>query len=139
MTGSVFDASVLLRPVLGEPGWQESERVFAAAKVAHAPDWVLAECANALWKATIRGAITTTTALDRLRGISRLDIELHEGAGLLPAALSLAADLRHPVYDCLYIALAIAEDADLVTADARMRDTAEAAGLGERVVWVEDA
>ena len=34
-------------------------------------------------------------------------------------ALNLARELRHPAYDCFYLALAIERDLDLVTADAR--------------------
>ncbi len=32
----------------------------------------------------------------------------------------MAVDLRHPVYDCFYLALAEAEEAPLVTADRRL-------------------
>jgi predicted nucleic acid-binding protein len=34
-------------------------------------------------------------------------------------ALSLAIALNHPAYDCFYLALAIAEDDVLITADRR--------------------
>jgi len=34
-------------------------------------------------------------------------------------ALTLARELRHPVYDCFYLALAIERDLSVVTADAR--------------------
>ncbi len=36
-------------------------------------------------------------------------------------AASLAAAHRHPVYDCLYLALALDLRCDLVTDDARFR------------------
>ena len=34
--------------------------------------------------------------------------------------MDLALKLRHPVYDCLYVALAERQDAPLVTDDARL-------------------
>jgi predicted nucleic acid-binding protein len=136
---AVFDASVLVKSVLGEPGREQATAAYVSADRVHAPDLLQVECANAFWKRHVRGDITLAEALTRLETSRRFDIEYHDSVDLLPVALRIAADLRHPVYDCLYIALAIAEDADLVTADARMRETAEAAGLGERVVWVESA
>ncbi len=39
---------------------------------------------------------------------------------LAGAALRFAIDLRHPIYDCFYLALAEREEATLVTADARL-------------------
>lgn len=37
----------------------------------------------------------------------------------IDAALQLAIDLNHPIYDCLYLALAIRLDTHVVTADRR--------------------
>ena len=54
-----------------------------------APDLVIAEFTNGIWK--------------KIRRAER--------------ALDLALALDHPVYDCLYLAAAIAHEASLVTAD----------------------
>ena len=48
-------------------------------------------------------------------------------------ALALAADLRHPVYDCLYLALALRERTCVVTADKSFHRAALAAEHGEHV------
>jgi predicted nucleic acid-binding protein len=37
----------------------------------------------------------------------------------VPRALTIARALGHPIYDCVYLALAEAENKPLVTADAR--------------------
>jgi predicted nucleic acid-binding protein len=39
---------------------------------------------------------------------------------LASRAFEIAAELRHPVYDCFYLALAEREEASLVTADRRL-------------------
>ena len=39
---------------------------------------------------------------------------------LADRALAIALDLRHPVYDCFYLALAEARGSRLVTADDRL-------------------
>lgn len=40
-------------------------------------------------------------------------------AAAADAALSIANELRHPIYDCCYLALGIAENAPVITADRR--------------------
>jgi predicted nucleic acid-binding protein len=39
---------------------------------------------------------------------------------LAPSALAIAAELKHPIHDCFYVALAERESAALVTADKRL-------------------
>jgi predicted nucleic acid-binding protein len=43
----------------------------------------------------------------------------------LLAAASLALELGHPIYDCLYLAMAIRENALVITADRRFRDAVD--------------
>lgn len=63
-------------------------------------------------------------ALDQARLIAievpRVFSQLVPLAPLRARALSIAAELRHLVYDCFYLALAESEDAMLVTADRRL-------------------
>jgi predicted nucleic acid-binding protein len=47
------------------------------------------------------------------------------------AAANLAIDLGHPLKDCIYLALAVALDCDLVTCDTRF--AARAMGTSDRV------
>jgi len=56
-------------------------------------------------------------ALDLLMG-SGLDVR--PSGPLVRRALVLAHRLKHPVYDCVYLALAQSEGAALVTADERL-------------------
>jgi predicted nucleic acid-binding protein len=55
------------------------------------------------------------------------------------SALAIAHDLAHPIYDCCYLALAIEEDAIVVTADRRFRSAVAAhPSLADRVVLLRD-
>jgi predicted nucleic acid-binding protein len=56
------------------------------------------------------------------RELPQLLTELCPLATLAGRALAIAAELRHPAYDCFYLALAEAKDARLVTADRRFAD-----------------
>ncbi|MDT9165965.1 type II toxin-antitoxin system VapC family toxin, partial [Escherichia coli] len=46
--------------------------------------------------------------------------EIVPSSVVMKSAFTIALDLDHPVYDCLYLALAAARDCRLVTADARL-------------------
>lgn len=47
-------------------------------------------------------------------------VSLAESRSLLNDALELAFEMRHPVYDCVYLALALQREIPLVTADNRL-------------------
>jgi predicted nucleic acid-binding protein len=50
-------------------------------------------------------------------------------ADLYEDALRLAIDLDHPIYDCFYVALAMRNQAPLVTADRKLMELAGIAGV----------
>lgn len=131
------DACALVRHRLPQPG---SERVAAALDAADeviAPDLALAECANALWKHVRIDGLEIEVALRHLDAIENADIDYQPSAPLLPHALELAVMLGHPVYDCLYLALAMVEEAPILTTDRRLARTAIDAGLGDLVMLIE--
>ncbi len=138
MKGAIFDASALVKLVHAEPGTPAAVTAFGeCSSQPMAPDWALLECAQALWRKTRAGDLTAEQALRRHEALETIGLNLIESAVHGGTALSLALALRHPVYDCAYVALALAEDAALVTADARQREVAEAAGVD--VVWIDSS
>jgi predicted nucleic acid-binding protein len=64
-----------------------------------------------------------------------IGLHLLDTDSLAANALDLALTHRHSVYDCAYLAPAVAEDASLVTADSRLRETA--LSLGIEVIWID--
>jgi predicted nucleic acid-binding protein len=79
----------------------------------------VAEIVNVIWKRLMGGAIDRSQAADVPRDLPQLFTELCPLASLAGRALAIAAELRHPAYDCFYLALAEARTARLVTADRR--------------------
>ena len=138
---AVVDASVALKWLLSEEGSE-----LALALRPHyrfiAPDLLLAECANALWKHVQRGQLLPDEAVLAARLLAADDLELAPTKGLLPDAVRLSIELRHPAYDCIYLALAMAEQCPFITADAAFRRKAEqmAGGGGAvRIVTLGEA
>jgi predicted nucleic acid-binding protein len=85
-----------------------------------APDLIVAECANILWKKVQRKELSNDEALIAARLLQSAEIELVPSRALLESATRLAIELDHPAYDCLYLALAVENDCRFVTADERL-------------------
>lgn len=134
MNAAVFDASVLVKLAIEEPHSAHVTRLYGAVEAAIAPDCASIECASALWKKRRYEGYDSAYVSEAFRLLTLIDVAVIESAPLLENALELALSLDHPVYDCIYLALAIQEDVPLVTADARLRDVAVTVGVD--VVWV---
>ena len=116
----VVDASVAVKWVIPEELSDQAESLRGRAARLLAPDLLLPEAANALWKKLLRREITTSEAAQAIDLLMASGLDLRPSGPLLGRALTLAQRLRHPVYDCIYVALAQAEGATLVTADQRL-------------------
>ena len=57
---------------------------------------------------------------------------------LLPAALAISVELRHAVYDCLYLALAEREGAALVTDDQAFLRKTKGSRWSRNVISLRD-
>lgn len=118
MSEFVLDASVAVKWVVAEDGTRNALALLSAGTLC-APDLLIAECANILWKKVRLAQLSAEEALMAAKLIERVDVELYPMRALLEPATRLAIDLDHPAYDCIYLALAIAREAKFVTADAR--------------------
>jgi len=113
----VIDASVALKWVLDEPGHEAADALLDEELVA--PALWLIEAANALWRRARQGELTHDEARERLVELDNAPVATSAIEEDLFAAADLAGELGHPVYDCLYLAAAIREDAHVITADHR--------------------
>jgi predicted nucleic acid-binding protein len=114
----VVDASIAVKWVVEEDGTQAALALRTRAKLI-APDLLVAECANILWKKVQRGELSKDEAILGVRLLERSDIELLPMRSLLATATRIAVELDHPAHDCLYLALAIENACRFVTADER--------------------
>ena len=125
----VIDASVAIKWVVAEPGTDAAlslrqERLFA-------PDSLIPECANVLWKKIVRRELTESEALMAARLLERADVQLQPMRLLLEPAVRLAVSLDHPAYDCVYLALAETMDGELITADRALHRKVQQAKIAK--------
>ena len=121
----VLDASAAVRLILADPAAADlAERVGGAALVL-APELMLTELANTLWKLQRADRLNDLDPQALLAEARELVDRLEPDRHLQAEALALACHLNHPVYDCLYLALARREAASLISSDRRLNALAE--------------
>ena len=120
----VVDASVAVKWLFAERESQEARELLAPRIVLHAPDFILAEVANVIWKKARRKEIPSPQSyIDELANIKDA-VALQSSTELVVEAAALSVQIDHPVYDCIYLACAEACAAPLVTADGRLAQRA---------------
>jgi predicted nucleic acid-binding protein len=117
----VIDASVAVKWFIAdEPNAAQAFAIVQDGPMLIAPDILIAEVCNAAWRSARLGRITQDQVSEIAVALPRFFDALIGAADLAPRAVVIAGQLDHPVYDCLYLALAEAQEVDLVTADMRL-------------------
>jgi predicted nucleic acid-binding protein len=121
----IVDASALVAS-FGNP---ESQRHLVGEELA-GPDLLIPETLNAFWK--LRRAGRSVPTLSVL--LSTLDyVRIVPSRAHAARAAELADRLDHPVYDCLYLALAEAEADVMITTDMTFERKARTRGFRRSV------
>lgn len=124
----VVDASVAVQWIAEEDTSSLSETLLTRADLV-APDLLLIEVANALRRKVYVGDISIDHAKAGLQFI-REKVRLERtSAEILDRALELAELMYHPVYDCIYLAMAERSKTILVTYDQELQERASEQGL----------
>ena len=116
----VVDASVALRWCFQLNGSDAAEELLRSNDPLIAPDLVIAEITNAAWKFVIFDRMPAEVAMSAVHEVAKAFEELVPTSELKDRALAIAIELRHPAYDCFYLALAEQSTSLLVTADGRL-------------------
>ncbi len=143
MIDIVVDSSVALKWLVREQDSELAIRLLSPAVRRLAPDLLLVEVANALWKNERLKRIDPAIARRGVAELPRFFTEFFSAHDLVADASSLARDLDHPVYDCLYIIAARRVDCMLVTADAtllrKLSNSPEKRRVVDLAQWQETA
>jgi predicted nucleic acid-binding protein len=120
----VVDGSVAAKWYFPEPGHEAANGILAGGISGEhellAPDLIVPEFVNVLWKHVRRRECSIAAAEAILAAWQTDHPALVPSADLATRAFQLATALDLSLYDCLYLALALAIEARLVTADRQL-------------------
>ncbi len=132
----VVDASVAVKWFLPEIHAEEALRLLSPGLVLLIPDLLYSEVGNILWKRVRSGEITPDEASALLQVLGDLPLVVHPSWPLVMSAMEIACNTGRTVYDSLYVALAVRENALLVTADERLYNALQGGPLETYLLWV---
>lgn len=115
----VIDASAVVELLLAtETGVHVRRRMWRSGETWHAPHLLDVEVAQALRRLERMRALDGTRGAEALQALGDLDVMRHPHDVLLPRVWALRANVT--AYDAVYLALAEALAAPLVTSDGRL-------------------
>ena len=134
----VVDASVAVKWFVPEPLSNQAEHLLGGGDALFAPDFLLIEFGNIVWKKVRLGELARDDGDAALVALRNGPVGLIGTPPLLERALHLAHEIEHPLYDCLYLATAEAVGATVATADRRFFDRCSMSIMQSRLGWLGD-
>ncbi|MBF0311124.1 MAG: type II toxin-antitoxin system VapC family toxin [Magnetococcales bacterium] len=134
----IVDASVALKWFLSdEPGAEQAVRILETEGELLAPEWIVPEVSNAVWKMIRSGRIGKGPGEEIVSRLPRFFSRLIPVVEESSQALAIALRIDHPIYDCYYLALAERENVPPVTADGRLVSCLTNTPWAHRVISLE--
>ena len=113
----VVDASAMLEFLLQTPlGTRVEARLFRDVEELHSPHLIDVEVTQGLRRLVRAGEVSASRAAEAIQDLADLDLHRHDHLSLLIRAWQLRENVT--VYDAMYVALAEALDATVITCDA---------------------
>ena len=113
----VIDASTLSKYILKEKGWEKIEEYLL---LGHSLELIQLEATNAIWKNHYLKRITKGDAIKKFKALQMLCEDvliLQSSSEYIDEAFKFSIQEGVPIYDMLYILLALEEKASLITSD----------------------
>lgn len=138
MTKFVVDANVAVKWVLPEIYAEAASRLLNSDCTLLVPDFFFSEIGNIFWKQVRFGTNTLEEAELNFHQIAITPIQTYQSKLLIPSALKIAVRVQQAVYDCVYLALAVNQGCQMVTADERFINALQGDALAAYLCWIED-
>ena len=119
MSDIIVDASVAVKWFVAEEGARIADEIANSGNRLFAPQILITEVANALSRKAMIGLMSPADAQKYWRSLPNYLDGLIPVDELIEPALLNAFELRHPIYDLIYLEAARRLDAPLLTADRR--------------------
>lgn len=136
---SVIDASVAVKWFVAEPGHELALDVLKSEPELIAPDLIIVETANVLRRKYKRGELSQAQWQRTIEALPAYFGRLIPSSALASAAVELAIELDHPVYDCVYLACAVSLGETLMTADTHFAGKIERIGRAGQIRRLDDS
>ncbi|HSB61465.1 MAG TPA: type II toxin-antitoxin system VapC family toxin [Vicinamibacteria bacterium] len=136
MSTFVVDANVVAKWFVPERLTEEAIGLLDDEHDLASPDLLWPEIGNVLWKKCRAGELTRREAARILQALDRCSLTVFPSRLVLEGALEIALGTGRSVYDSIYLALAVALECRLVTADERLVNALAGGPLAAHVLWV---
>jgi predicted nucleic acid-binding protein len=138
VTSFVVDANVAIKWVLTEIYTDNASRLLSNGYTLFVPDFFFSEIGNILWKQVRFKLLTPEEAQWSYHQIVITPLQIYQSQLLVPLGLDIAIRTQQAVYDCVYLALAVQQKCQMVTADERFFNSLRSDSLASYLCWVEN-
>lgn len=135
----IVDASVAIKWFVKENLHDEALELLQHYDRLQAPELIVAEVTNVVWKKCLRKEITKSQARTIVSAIPNSIPVLYPILLDHERALEIAIFLEHPAYDCLYLACAERLGGFVVTADRTFLGKVKESSFADLVAFLPDA
>ena len=140
MDPQIVDSGVVVKWFVGEEFSDEAlrlhQRYLNQEVRLLAPEFMLAEVGNVIWKKVRFQGFSPTDAQSMIQTVRDFPFLLTPTAELLEEAYGLAIAHQRTVYDCLYLALCLREQCPFITADEKLYNAVRS--HFPNLVWLRD-
>ena len=138
MTRLVVDSSIVIKWSVREVHSDDALRYLDPDLERDAPELLLAEISNILWKKVGRNELTREQA-ERIAGdVAQADVTIHPMGPIFGRALQIALETGRSAYESMYLALAEGLSTRVVTADQRLCNALQNGPFAGLILWIQD-
>lgn len=134
----VVDASIAVKWAFKEEYSEIAEKLLYSGIKLVAPDLLLMEVSNTIWKKCRRNEIISSEIERILQSITSVFDEIRPSGSLFPRPLILSTLIDQPVYDCVYLSMAELYQIKVLTADQRFFSRVRNSSFADIITWIED-
>lgn len=135
----VVDASVAVKLYVPEVHSPQVVRFFSDQHDLIAPDLMLSEFGNIVWKKVrLLGELTQDEGERIITAMQTLPLTYYGASHLLKDAFQIALNTQRTVYDCLYVALAASQGYQLMTDDRKLSAALQQTSLAAFLTLIEN-
>jgi predicted nucleic acid-binding protein len=138
VTSFVVDANVAIKWVLTEIYTDNASRLLSNSYTLFVPDFFFSEIGNILWKQVRFKLLTPEEAQWSYHQIVITPLQIYQSQLLVPLGLDIAIRTQQAVYDCVYLALAVQQKCQMMTADERFFNSLRGDSLAPYLCWAEN-